>query len=311
MSLTPRLEAHYVLSYTDNVAMLAQQLRPRLRGGVTETACTGEAHSVADLVGLVEADYVPVRIRGVTENPPELSRRWLVQPNDWIFAGAAIDKVDKLRMMQDPTSVFTQSMVAAVQRKIDHAILGVRRLGPGQPLTITDGGILGAATTGKTPGSKVALPDGCYEPAGSTGLTLDKLIATKERLNLDEFGMEEADELYCAITPRQVTDLLNIAAQTDQNLNAFQLEQLKTGRPTSLMAMTWVVTNDLPLDSAGKRMCPVWSRRNIVLGIWEDVNGTAYPRPDWDNTPYARVRAMVDCARVQDKGVHVILCTEG
>lgn len=308
-SIELKLEQHQILAYRNNVDMVAQQRRNPLRGYVTEFPVKGRAVSVADLVSKVEAIEITPRRRQNLDTVPEFHRRWLVFPNE-IGSGQYIDDEDKLRMMTDPTGIFVQTHTAAVNRKLGDVILGVTRTDAGV-LEITGGGILGGTIEGREPGAApVALPSQYVTPAGSTGLTLDKLIASRERLQLDDFGMEDdGDTLFCAITPRQVTDLLNIAKQTGMNLNAFDLEQLRTGKPTMLMGLTWVVMNRLPKVGAN-RLCPIWSKKNIVLGVWKDLTGRAWQDTNARQTPYCEVAARMAATRIEDAGVQVIECEE-
>jgi hypothetical protein len=289
--------------------MVAQQTRRTLREAVTEAPCSGEAHSVADLVGAVDAQESDGRDRRNIENVPKNSRRWVVFPTQ-TESGQYIDKVEKLQKAMDPTSVYVRTHTLAVQRGIGDKILGVEKQ-PDGTFKIRAGGILGTATDGKAPGSAtVALPSGNIIAAGGTGLTLAKLKTSKEKLALREFGLEDEDEMYCAISPKQVTDLLDLADGDGTSLNAFQQLQLMNGKPTSLLGYTWIVTNRLPLDTNGDRMCPVWSRRNIVAGIWQDVEGAMWNDTSAKNTPYAHVGAFVDVVRAEDGGVEVITCVE-
>ena len=210
----------------------------------------------------------------------------------------------------DPTSVYVQSHTLAVERAWGDKILGVKYVSKGV-FELRDGGILGAAVDGKSPGAgKIALPASCYEAAGGVGLSLGKLKNSKERLNSDDFGLEDDDETFCAISPKQVTDLLDIADGDGTSLNAFQQLQLQSGKPTSLLGLTWIVTNRLPLDGNGDRMCPIWTKANILAGIWQDTLGRMWNDTSAKNTPYAHVGAYVDVVRAEDLGVHVIPCVE-
>lgn len=308
MSLDVRAEAHHIQTYRDNVLMVAQQMKGRIRPVITDVPASGEAVAASDLVGRVRASRVsPVERRNI-ENPPENSRRWLVFPNP-VKSGQYISTAEKLRRAMDPTSTYVQAHTAAVVREIDDIAMGIIE-GDEGVFSVGTGGILGAAVTGKNPGSSTSsLPSACYTLVGGTGLTLDKIKEAKERLTKDEFGLEDDDPLYCAITPKQVTDLLNLADGDGTALNAFQQMQLQSGKPTPLLGFNWIVTNRLPLVG-GDRYCPMWSKKNIVMGVWQDIQGEMWNDTHADNQPYARVQAFVDCVRVQDRGVHVIICNE-
>lgn len=304
------VEQHHALTYGNNVQLVTQQARNHLRAAVTEVPCTGEAHAAADLVGSLEYIESQGRERSNVENPAGNTRRWLVFPNE-IKSGQYIDREEMFQQLYNPTQPLVRAHTLAVVRGIQDRILGVRKKTDGS-YAVELGGILGRATEGKRPGTASALPTAQVHPHANEGLNLDKLIAAKEALAVDDFGIDDdpMDGLFCAISPRQVTDLLNIATQTQSSLNAFDVDTLKKGQPTQLMGITWIQLNRLPKTQAGVRSCPIWSKRNIALGIWEDINGSMWNDTHTDNLPYVRTRARVDCVRVEDKGVRVLECLE-
>jgi hypothetical protein len=226
-----------------------------------------------------------------------------------IESGQYIDPEDKLDNIVDPTSSYVRLHTAAVVRGKADRTLGIRKKDDGS-FEVIDGGILGYATSGKDPNAQVALPAGQYVPVGATGLTLDKLRDGKLALNKADFGMEDDDAMVCMITPQQVDDLLGIAAASGTALNAFNIEQLRTGKPTSLLGYVWKVTNRLPKNAAGSRLCPLFSKKNIIRGIWQDVQGDLWNDTHAKNRPVCLVDAYIDCVRLQDKAVIVIECAE-
>ncbi|WP_101339731.1 phage capsid protein [Cereibacter azotoformans] len=302
------VEAHHRLMYAQSVTMVAQQTRDPFAGAVTDASATGEAQSVTDLVDAGEYAYGEERSRRNPEMPISGSRRWVVMP-PVIESGQYIDKEDKWRTATDPTSTIVTTHTRRVIRGKADRTLGIRKDGDGN-YSVQDGGILGYATEGKRGAARVGLPSSQFVPVGTTGLTLDKLRDAVKTLKLDDFGMEDDDPLYCSITPNQEDDLLAIAAASGANLNTFSIDQLRTGKPTMLMGVNWILTNRLPVDAADSRLCPIWSKKNIVRGIWQDVQGDMWNDTHAKNLPYAYVSAYIDCVRVQDKGVIAIECKE-
>jgi hypothetical protein len=51
-------------------------------------------------------------------------------------------------------------------------------------------------------------------------------------------------------------------------------------------------------------------QERVKLGIWQDVKPDMWNDTHARNTPYIHVDAYMDATRVEDKGVHVIECTE-
>lgn len=313
MSYAMRVEQHHKVMYADSVTMVAQQLKNPIASAVTIIPASGEAQSVTDLFGTVPYMRGEARSRRNPENPVSGSRRWVVYQNA-VESGQYIDKEDKFKSATDPTSNIVRAHVAAVERGRADVMFGVEPISGGYRLA--GGGILGIAREGKTPNAGTALPAGQYLPNDSSGLTLEKLRAAVVLLKKADFGIDAAlDPLYGAITPEQEDDLLGIAAASGTNLNAFTIEQLKSGKPTSLMGINWILTNRLPIGAAGapgvgKRLVPIWPKSNIIVGEWQAVQGDMWNDTSAKNLPYAYVSTYLDAVRAQDAGVVVIPCTE-
>lgn len=306
-----RIEAHERLMYTDSVTLVAQQTRDPFDGTVTDEMAKGEAQKATDLYDAGEYTYGEERTRRNVEIPVTGDARWLVRP-PVIKSGQYIDEEDKFDTARDPTSTFVTVHTRRVKRGKADRTLGIRKT-EGGIFRITDGGILGTSVSGKRPGGAgVPLPSSQFVPVGATGLSVDKLRDALLYLRANDFGMEDEDKLFCAISAFQIDDLLGIADAEGTAMTAFQKEQLRSGKPTELMGVTWVKTNRLPHKPGTEnvRYCPIWSKENISRGIWQDVNGDMWNDTSADNKPYCRVRAYIDCVRLQDKGVVVLECLE-
>lgn len=311
MPYAQNVEQFHRYQYAANVTMAAQQMSNPLLPAVTIVPATGEAQSVSELVS--QLDYVrgEARTRRNIENPITGSRRWVVyDPTNEVKSGQYLDREDKFKMAGDPTSTVVRAHTGAVTRGYMDNLLGVEKDGAGS-FAITRGGIYGIAREGKTPGTGTALPAGQYLAEDANGLNLDKLIEAVEMLHLADFGIDsELDPLFGLISPKQKSDLLRIASATAANINAFDLKQLESGKPTMLMGVNWIMTNRVPKNANGKRLVGIWSKSNIIGGEYEGINGDMWNDTSADNLPYARVRANVDAVRAQDEGVVVIPCTE-
>lgn len=307
MPLAPALEQHQRLAYSDNVAMVAQQMKNPLASLVTSIPAKGEAQSATDYLNAVDYQYGEERTRRNIENNVTGTRRWLIRP-PVMKSGQYIDDEDKIDMLRDPTSDLVRAHTVAVLRGCMDRIVGVRKVNGAY--VVTDGGILGSAIEGKRPGtSGVALPGSQIIPAGGTGLTIDKLRVAILTLQQADFGLEDDDPLYCLIAPKQRDNLIAIAQASSTPLNAFSIQQLQDGKPTPLLGITWVTSNRVPKNTAGTAdVCPVWTKRNVVEGVWEEVNGEVWNDTHADNKPYARVQTRRDVVRLQDKGVIGIEC---
>jgi hypothetical protein len=309
LSLTVDQAKRYV--YQTNAVMVAQQKQNRLRPAVTILPATGEAQSAADLLGASTASRSDARSRTNPDNMPNRTRRWLVQPEDICEDGVYIDKSDKLAMVFDPASQLMTNQIAGVERLVFDTILGIEETGPNTgtfQIAANGGGILGAAREGKTPSSTVALPGGNTIAAAATGLTLTKIIAAVEAMQVANFGIEDDDPLYALISPKQKTNLLQIASATGTALNQFEQQQLVSGKPTMLMGINWILSNRVPKNASAEWLVPIWSKKNIVVGMWQETMSDIWNDTHNKNLPYVYTSAILDAVRVQDGGVRVIAC---
>ncbi|MEO1637773.1 MAG: phage capsid protein [Pseudomonadota bacterium] len=309
MSFEKLVEDHHKLEFSGNVKMVAQQMQNPIRNAVTIVPATGEAQDAADLIGKLEYEEGEDRSRRNPENVPNRSRRWLVRPTV-IETGQYLDKEDKFDAAMDPTSPLFRNHVLAVERGVQDRILGVRRNKSTGKFEISGSGVFGTASEGKRGGTKKTLPAANYVPHASAGLTTEKLRAAAEAMELEDFGFEGDMGIYCAISPKQKTDLLNLALATKTQLNQFDLKQIETGKPTTLLGITWIFTNRLPYNADGQRLLPMWTKDNIVCGMWQDVQGRIWNDGSAKNLPYIYADAYPDAVRIEDIGVRIIECVE-
>lgn len=312
MAYRKTIEDHHVLTFNQNIRLVSQQMQNPLRAAVTTAQCTGEAEDIADLIDALEYIEGTDYDRRNPENVAKNKRRWLIRPTV-IESGQYITKEEQFDKSQDPSSTLVRNHVAAVERGVYDRILGVQKTSVGT-YKIAGGGIMGEVYEGKTPGSKTALPNGNYIAhnfgGSSAGLTAEKLRAATEGMELEDFGMESDDEVYSVITPKQKTDLINLALATKTSLNPFEVENIREGRPGRLLGINWLFSNRVPVDGSGYRLVPVWTKANVVAGFWQDVQGGMWNDTHAKNLPYAHVDAYPTAGRIEDKGVRIIRCVE-
>lgn len=307
MSYQQQVEAHHRLTFSRNVMLAAQMMNNPLRDAVTIVPASGEAQDIADLINAIEYTEGEDNSRRNPENVPDRARRWLVRPGV-IESGQYITKEEKFDQSQDPTSSLVLAHTKAVNRGLYDRILGVKKTNSG--FSIAGGGILGKIYEGKNPNSTKSLPGGNFIAHGSEGLTAAKLRAATEAMELEDFGLETDQEIFGLITPKQKTDLINLALETKASLNPFDVENIREGKPGRLLGINWLFSNRVPTDSNGHRMVPLWSKDNIVCGMWQDIVGDMWNDTNAKNLPYIYVDAYPACGRVQDGGVRVIPCVE-
>ena len=317
MSYRQTVEASHRTTFANNIQMVAQEMHGKIRSAVTiVSGLSGDAHNVRDLLDQKEYEEVEDYNMQNPQNRSNLDAVWMNRPK-LIRSGEAIFKEDKFDLAMDPTSQFNASHVRACEKGVFDRFMGIRKKSGGTGYEIHGGGILGKRITGKAR-TPTSLPSGQVQAvdAGSSGtpagLNLKKMNMAREQLELDDFGIDEdlSSELFCAITPKQKTNLLDIAIQTQTSLNAFQIQQIEAGKPTTLFGMTWIFTNRLPVNASGHRLCPIWTKSNIAGGFWQDIEGDIFNNGAAMNRPQVLVTCYPEATRIENEGVVVFTCLE-
>ena len=315
MAYKQTVEDHHKLTFSGNVAMVAQQMQNPLRAAVMVEPATGEAQDIADLIGATEYLEGEDYSRRNPENVPTRKRRWLVRPNA-VETGQYITKEEKFDQAMDPTSRLFRNHIVTVERGVFDRFLGVKKNKSSGLFEVAGGGIMGTIAEGKTPGTQIALPSANYVAAtvggggGNVGLNETKLRNATEAMELEDFGLETDLDVYGLISPKQKTDLINLAIATKTSLNPFDVENIREGKPGRLLGINWLFSNRLPYDTNGLRLCPIWTKNNIVAGMWQDVEGEIWNDGSAKNLPYIYASAYPTAGRVEDAGVRIIRCAE-
>lgn len=303
MTFDTRVEQSHKLMFSNNVELALQQLGSKLRPYVSEKPCSGEAEAASDLVQPVNYERQAGRPRSNIDNKGEFVRRWLMY-RDPIATGQYLDREDRWRAAMDPSSELVRAHAAAIGRGIDDTILGIDPTG-----AVESGGLLGAVVEGKRPGGAgVALPSAQITVHGGAGLTIAKLRKARKRLGLDENDLDREMPVM-AITANQDDDLLGIVESASANLNMLEQPHIVDGKVQRLMGFTFVRCNRLP-KSGTTRSCPVWIKSKVVLGVWQDIRTDMFNDTSAANTPVIRIDAVMDATRIEDKGMHIVECTE-
>lgn len=304
MAFDAQVSPSFRLTYQTNFELVLQQMGSRLRPLVTEMPATGKAVAASDLVGKLEMEEVAHRVRNNADIKADMTRRWLTFPNRF-RVGGYFDSEDDMRAVESPRSEILQAAAAAAGRRVDQIILGLNADG-----TVGNGGIMGNVVSGETPGgAPVALPSKHRTVHGSAGMTVLKLRKALLQMGKDDVDLDR-DEIYCGITHQQHDDLIGIV-EAGTGFNLLSQNEIITGRIDGRLGIKFVLMSQSVLPKVGNiRSCPVWVKRNIKLGVWEDIRSDVWNDTNADNIPAWRVDLRMQATRVQDGMVHVIECQE-
>lgn len=298
--MTVNIPTHFVEQYTTNVAHLLQIQGGKMRPFVMEDTHEGDSAVPVDQYGAVEMQEVVSRFQPMGRVDAPTDRRW-VYPTDYSLP-QMVDTFDKLRLMVDPQGPLSQAAVKATGRKIDQIIFDA---------------FYADARTGRSGGGTEAFDttnfrvDAAVGAAADTGLNVDKILQAKRLMEEANVDLEQ-DQAFLAITPRQHEDLLRQTQviNTDYFTHMGGMPVLNNGRVESFAGVNIVISN-LVEDNASYRLCPMWVKSGMHLGIWKDVTARVDDRPDIEGVPYQLYTTLtMGATRLEQGRVIQIECTE-
>ena len=275
----------FVQQFQDNLIHLAQQKGSRLRGSVNEQSVTGEKWHF-DRLGTAAAVAKTSRHTTTPVLDVPHSRRTATM-SDFHWADL-IDDEDKVRMLITPESHYAKSGAGSMARAIDDLIIAAA---------------LGNAVDGD--GSNVALPSGQKIAHGSAGLSLAKLIQTKEIL--DGNDVDPDDERFIVLGSKQISDLLNTTEIKSSDYNS--VKALVQGDIDTFMGFKFLRSERLALATT-TRSCFAFTKGAMGLGIGSDVKTKIDVRPDKSYAHQVYLSFVAGATRVQDECVVQVDCTE-
>lgn len=279
----------YVTQFSSTVHSLAEQKFSRLIGTVNREDVTGESWTV-EIMGKVDAPNEINERHGDTplNNTPQ-TRRWgFIKDYD---VADLIDKQDRVKMLIQVDSMYTQKHAGTMGRGMDDAIIAA---------------LYNPAVTGHTGTGSTAFPTSTQQLAsGSTGLTIDKLIRAKEILDANE--VDEFYPRFFVATARQIRELLEDDKVASNDFNT--VRALVRGEVDEYMGFKFIRSQRLGLVST-ERNCFAYAQPAIRFGMAMGPSTIASPRPDKRYSQQIYTCGSWGALRVEDAMVVSVLCSE-
>lgn len=296
----------FVQQFTAAIQLVAQQETSRLRDCVRVDMMTGEAAYFEQLGATAARKVMARHADSPMMNSQHLRRRLVPYDYDW---GDMIDKLDKLKMIVDPTSPYTMAAGAAMNRGMDDEIIGA---------------FFGTAYTGHTGGTAVVWPNGNSEsnPAqpggtvvavnswaygngsGNAGLTISKLI--EANVALDAAEGDENEPRYIAVKAKHKGQLLSTTEVTSSDYNT--VKALVDGKIDTYMGFKFKHTERLQVNGAGQDRVPAWRQGAMGLGIVKDISSRAAERADKRFSYYVYADMSIGASRLEEVKLVEIVC---
>lgn len=309
--MSAQITEAFVLEYGSNVYMLSQQKGSRLRPYVRQESIKGKAKAF-DRIGEQTAILKSGRHSDTPQMDTPHSRRWCYLAD--YHTGDLIDDLDKIRILNEPTSEYVIAAMWALGRSMDDVIIDAA-----DATAVT--GEEQDGTSAHPNSQKIAANDG----VALTNLNVRTLIQVKSL-----FGQNDVDEeipLHMAVTQSQLDSLL----QDDQVTNAdyATVKALVKGEINSFMGFTFHRTQRLdnqastlsanPATGAvgsgagdvnGSRKCIAWAQDGLILGVGQDMKARISERPDKAYAVQTYASMSLGAVRMEEEKVVVAFCLE-
>jgi hypothetical protein len=297
-----QVATHFIQQYTTNVSMLLQQEGGKLTPFVTNGSYSGIGAQAVQQVGVTAPTENLGRLQDTPLVDVPTAQRWIF-PTDWDW-GTMIDDQDKLRMLLDPTSPYTQAGVMAMRRAQDEMIL---RAFYASAATGTNGGTPTAFDANQV----VSVNTG----GTNSGLNVAKLRAARRLLMAAGVDLDRETPVV-AITALDQDQLLNEVQVQSMEFNTAPV--LVEGRITRFMGFEFKHVEFTSTDysaatraamlSGVNRLIPVWVPSGIHLGTWKGLSVQIAPRPDKRFATQVYMTQTLGATRVEERRVVQIVC---
>lgn len=289
--MSTQVTTAFVQQYSANVQMLSQQMGSRLRETVRIENVVGK-NAFIDQIGKATAQLRTSRHGDTPQmDTPHARRRLSLASYEY---ADLVDDQDKVRMLIDPTSSYAQAAAAAMGRAMDDVIISAAT---------------GTASTGET-GSGSASLDATTNTVGSSssndGLTIDKLIEAKRKLDLQD--VDPSIPRYIAVGPQQIDDLLGTTQVTSSDFNT--VKALVQGDIDTFMGFKFIMTNRLAVSATDVRTCFAWAEDGLALGIGKDISARIDERSDKGYATQVYYCMDIGATRMEENKVVQIFCDE-
>lgn len=250
MATTDQVTVGMHLSFNSNVAHLMQQMEAKFRPLVDTASYTGKGARAVTQYGQTEVQRLVGRVQNSLNIDVQRDARW-VYPEDTVHETYIMDQ-DELRLLWQEKGPLTKAAAMAFNRAIDETIINAA-IGTAQT------GAVGSLSSTAIIGTDQQLTPG-------SGLTLDVLRNIRKKFSENDF--EHGEDIYMAVSPVQMDDLLTIvqATNADYTIN----RNLDKGFVAEFMGFKFVESNLLPTDDSSRRQCFAWVKSGLHLGVWSN-----------------------------------------
>lgn len=284
---------HHVAMYTANVQALLTKQGGLLMPHISQGSYRGEKVQIVDFVGTVEFIERDTPYGDTKLTELEHTSRWISGVE--YDCAILVDRLDLLKMIYDPTSIYVDRMREAAARKQDEIIMSK---------------FFATAKTGKTGDTNTAFKAANTVVHGGTRMSVAKLRAMRKLIKKRHVDLRSQKPLI-GVTAEQIDDLLGEVAVGSSDYNS--VKPLVDGEVSQFMGFTFIPYEDNGTSTGGKgiptfidtgpvtvRQLPVWLPQGMHYGSWEGLVVTINNRPDKNNIKQLHATFTAGATRTQE-----------
>ena len=284
----------FIKEFSDKVRLLSQQKDSKLRSAVNVETVHGE-EAYFDAIGKTYPQTAVGRHAETKYLEVDHSRRRVTLQN--YYWAALIEKLDEVQMLNSPQSKYASIAAMAMLRAYDKEIIDAA---------------LGTAATGKDGTGTSALPSSNIIASGSAGLTLAKVLQTKEILDGNNVDPEDR---YFVTSSQQMSNMLNLEKVTSTNYTS--VKALVEGSLDTYLGFKFIridgergVGDPLLPKSNNDRSCFAFQKNAITLAVGKDLSTKITEMPNYNYATQVYNSARIGAVRIEDEGVVKVTCEE-
>jgi hypothetical protein len=267
----------YVEEFSTNLMLNLQQMQSQLRGRVMEGHHIGQQASPVEYIGFIQMQAPAGRFAPLNRQDADFSRRWVLPVDK--EASQLIDTFDKLKLLQDPTSRYSEVAAAAVAREWDDRLIaaafGTAFTGTGVAASLT-------SETWASISSSYLVAD-TFGSTASSGLTAAKMKEAKRIMRKAQVPVD-TEPMTWITNSQGESDLLNEVQVVSTDF-AGDRATLVEGKVVRFLGWDIVYSERLSVTSS-KRQNIAFVKSGLYLGVWQDVANNISQRNDLSSLPY-------------------------
>lgn len=288
MAINTQNQVH-IKQFADDIIHAVQQKNSRLDGTVQRKIGISAEEFYFNKLGSVELQEKTQHYSPTPLVDPIHSKRKVISTR--FHQGIAIDSYDQDRALVTLQPNYMEMLMYAAKRKKDEIIIGA--LG-------------GTAYEGKDGTIPVALPAAQKIAASATGMTLTKLLSTKEIM--DGADVDEEIARNIVLSAKQLTNLFNTTEIKNADYNT--VKALAEGKIDTFLGFKFIRSQKLLVDGSSARLCYAYTEKALGLAINKDMKTKIGENPDKSFATIGYIELDMGATRIEDKEVVEIACVE-